>query len=119
MGEAIDQAESDKGVVFSYVVILPENDQSCTFYILMKQNNWLLKKYTVQLRTVDWATIKFFNHFKGGTNQNVILFITLRFFKKTWVLFSTREKVGLLHLYDYFTTDCLYVLQLSLYLNNI
>ena len=31
MGEAIDQAERCRGVVFSYVVILSENDQSCIF----------------------------------------------------------------------------------------
>ena len=31
MGEAIDQAESGRGVVFSYVAILPENDRSCIF----------------------------------------------------------------------------------------
>ena len=31
MGEAIDQAGSGRGVVFSYVAILPENDRSCIF----------------------------------------------------------------------------------------
>ena len=39
MGEAIDQAESGRGVVSSYVVILPENDWSCIFYTRLKQNN--------------------------------------------------------------------------------
>ena len=29
------------------------------FYIRLKQNNRLLKKFTIQLPTVDWATIKF------------------------------------------------------------
>ena len=61
MGEAIDQAESGRGVVFSYVVILPENDRSCIFLHSAEAEHFirLLKKITIQLPTVNWIISKF------------------------------------------------------------
>ena len=112
MGEAIDQAESGRGVVFSYVVILPENDWSWIFLHSAEAEQSAIEKnyHTAAKSRLGYYLI--FNHFKGGTNQNVILFITLRFFKKTWVLFSTREKVGLvtsLRLLHYWLPICIAV----------
>jgi hypothetical protein len=82
MGEAIDQAESGKGVVFSYVAILPEDDRSCIFIHSVEAEQSAIEKIYQTVANSKLGYYYIFNQFRVGTNQTVIVFITLRFFKK-------------------------------------